>query len=117
LCSVAKVKVENIRKGIIPIYESGLTRTVEENYKAGSLTFTTDVKLGIEFGDIQFIAVGTPSNEDGSEDLKYVLAVAEVIATHMDSSKIIIDKSTAPVRAADKVNKKVAEVLESLKFS
>ena len=110
---VDKNKVENLKKGIIPIYEPGLTLIVEENYKEGRLEFTTDAKIGIEHADIQFIAVGTPADEDGSADLKYVLAVAETIATLMESSKIIIDKSTVPVGTADKVNKKVAKVLES----
>lgn len=106
-------KVENLKKGIIPIYEPGLTPVVEENYKAGRLEFTTDAKVGIEHSDIQFIAVGTPPDEDGSADLKHVLAVAEIIATHMDRSKLIIDKSTVPVGTADKVSKKVAEILEN----
>lgn len=104
-------KVENLKKGIIPIYEPGLTPIVEVNYKAGRLEFTTDAKIGIEHADIQFIAVGTPPDEDGSADLKYVLAVAETIATHMTNPKIIIDKSTVPVGTADKVSAKVAEVL------
>lgn len=105
-------KVENLKKGIIPIYEPGLSSIVEENYKAGRLNFTTDAKVGVEFGEIQFIAVGTPPDEDGSADLQYVLAVAETIATYMTSPKIIIDKSTVPVGTADKVKQKVAEVLQ-----
>ena len=109
---VDKTRVENLKKGIIPIYEPGLTPIVEENYKDGRLEFTTDAKVGIEHGNIQFIAVGTPPDEDGSADLKYVLAVAETIATHMNNSKIIIDKSTVPVGTADKVSEKVAEVLK-----
>ena len=109
---VDETRVENLIKGIIPIYEPGLTPIVEDNYKAGRLEFTTNAKVGIKHGDIQFIAVGTPPDEDGSADLKYVLAVAETIATHMTSSKIIIDKSTVPVGTADKVKEKVAEVLK-----
>ena len=105
-------KVENLKKGVIPIYEPGLTAIVEDNYKARRLEFTTDAKAGVEHGDIQFIAVGTPPDEDGSADLQYVLAVAETIATHMDSPKIIINKSTVPVGTADKVKEKVAEVLQ-----
>lgn len=77
------------------------------------LSFTTDARFGVEHGEIQFIAVGTPPDEDGSADLKYVLAVAETIASHMTSPKIIIDKSTVPVGTADKVSAKVAEVLGS----
>jgi len=105
-------KVDNLKKGIISIYEPGLIPIVEDNYKAGRLEFTTDAKIGIEHADIQFIAVGTPPDEDGSADLKYVLSVAETIATHMDSYKIVIGKSTVPVGTADKVNKKVSEVLK-----
>ena len=114
---VDETRVENLKKGIIPIYEPGLTPIVEENYKAGRLEFTTDAKVGIEHGDIQFIAVGTPPDEDGSADLKYVLAVAETIATHMNKNQIIIDKSTVPVGTADKVNIKVAEVLKKRNVS
>ncbi len=109
---VDETRVENLKKGIIPIYEPGLTPIVEENYKDGRLEFTIDAKVGIEHGDIQFIAVGTPPDEDGSADLKYVLAVAETIATHMNKNQIIIDKSTVPVGTADKVSEKVAEVLQ-----
>jgi len=104
-------KVENLKKGIIPIYEPGLTPLVEHNYQEGRLHFSTDAAEGIEHGEIQFIAVGTPPDEDGSADLKYVLSVAETIATHMDSPKIIVDKSTVPVGTADKVQAKVEEVL------
>lgn len=109
---IDKEKVENLKTGVIPIYEPGLIPIVEENYKAGRLVFTTDVKSGVEYGDIQFIAVGTPPDEDGSADLKYVLAVADSIANHMTTPKIIIDKSTVPVGTADKVSEKIAEVLE-----
>ena len=112
LCvDVDQNKVDNLKKGMIPIYEPGLTSLVEENYKAGRLDFTTDAKLGVAFGNIQFIAVGTPPDEDGSADLQYVLAVAETIATHMQDEKIIIDKSTVPVGTADKVKARVHEVL------
>ena len=109
---VDETRVENLKKGIIPIYEPGLTPLVEENYKSGRLEFTTDAKVGVEHGDIQFIAVGTPPDEDGSADLKYVLTVAETIATHMNKDQIIIDKSTVPVGTADKVSAKVAAVLK-----
>ena len=109
---IDEAKVENLKKGIIPIYEPGLTSIVEENYKAGRLDFTSDEKVGVSHGEFQFIAVGTPPDEDGSADLKYVLAVAETISTHMTSSKVIIDKSTVPVGTADKVKQKVAEILK-----
>lgn len=106
-------KVDNLKKGIIPIYEPGLTAIVEETYKNGLLDFTTDAKAGIDHGQIQFIAVGTPPDEDGSADLKYVLAVAETIATHMSTHKIIINKSTVPVGTADKVSNKIKDVLST----
>jgi len=97
LCvDVDEKKVENLKKGIIPIYEPGLTPLVEENYEAGRLDFSTDAEKAVNHGEFQFIAVGTPPDEDGSADLKYVLTVAETIATHMQKSKIIINKSTVP---------------------
>ncbi|EAU54544.1 UDP-glucose dehydrogenase family protein [Mariprofundus ferrooxydans] len=110
---VDQEKVDNLKKGIIPIYEPDLTPIVIENYQNGRLNFTTDAKSGVNHGEIQFIAVGTPPDEDGSADLQYVLAVAEMIATHMQGPKIIIDKSTVPVGTADKVSARVAEVLTS----
>jgi UDPglucose 6-dehydrogenase len=110
---INETKIENLKKGVMPFFEPGLKPIVDQNYNAGRLSFATDAKIGIEHADIQFIAVGTPPDEDGSADVKYVLAVAEIIATHMNSSKIIIDKSTVPVGTAGRVNKKIAEVLES----
>jgi UDPglucose 6-dehydrogenase len=104
-------KVEELKKGNIPIYEPGLTPLVEENYKAGRLKFTVDAEYGVSHGDVQFIAVGTPPDEDGSADLKYVLAVAGTIAKYMDSHKIIIDKSTVPVGTGDKVKSHIQKVL------
>lgn len=110
---VDQAKVDNLKKGVIPIYEPGLTPIVEQTFKDGLLNFTTDAEEGVKHGAIQFIAVGTPPDEDGSADLKYVLAVAETIATYMDESKIIVDKSTVPVGTADKVANKVAETLSA----
>ncbi len=112
---IDQAKVDNLKQGLIPIYEPGLTPLVQETYKNGQLSFTTDAKSGVEHGKVQFIAVGTPPDEDGSADLKYVLAVAETIATHMTDAKIIIDKSTVPVGTADKVTAKIASVLTSRK--
>ncbi|MEY8213522.1 MAG: UDP-glucose/GDP-mannose dehydrogenase family protein [Colwellia sp.] len=111
---IDSVKIENLKNGIIPIYEPGLTRIVQDNFASGHLLFTTDAEFGVNFAELQFIAVGTPPDEDGSADLKYVLKVAETIATHMTSSKIIIDKSTVPVGTAAKVTTKVISVLNEL---
>jgi len=105
-------KVDGLKKGDIPIYEPSLSGMVVDNHKAGRLDFTTDAKQGVDYGEIQFIAVGTPPDEDGSADLQYVLAVAETIATYMQGSKIIVDKSTVPVGTADKVHAKVDKVLQ-----
>lgn len=80
---IDNAKIESLKKGIIPIYEPGLTPLVEQNYKEGRLHFTTSVETGVKHGEFQFIAVGTPPDEDGSADLQYVLAVAKSIAhTH-----------------------------------
>ncbi|MGP5479166.1 UDP-glucose dehydrogenase family protein [Pseudomonas helleri] len=104
-------KVERLKLGHIPIYEPGLEALVKENYEAGRLNFTTDAAAGVKHGEVQFIAVGTPPDEDGSADLKYVLAVAETIAQHMERPQIIIDKSTVPVGTADKVSQRITDVL------
>lgn len=108
---VDEVKIENLKKGIIPIYEPGLTPLVQANFASGQIRFTTSAEEGVEFGEVQFIAVGTPPDEDGSADLKYVLAVAQTIATYMQAPKIIVDKSTVPVGTADKVAKAIAAKL------
>ena len=105
-------KVDNLKKGIIPIYEPGLTPLVNSNFEAGRVVFTTDAAQGIKHGDVIFIAVGTPPEEDGSADLKYVLSVASIVAANMQSHKIIINKSTVPVGTADKVTAKITEVLK-----
>lgn len=107
-------KVENLKKGMIPIFEPGLTPLVTSNFEAGRLTFTTDAREGVEHGELIFIAVGTPPDEDGSADLKYVLAVAETIAEFMQGPKVIINKSTVPVGTADKVRAKVSEKLSAM---
>lgn len=107
-------KVDRLKEGHIPIYEPGLTPLVTSNYEAGRVDFTTDAARGIEHGEVIFIAVGTPPDEDGSADLKYVLAVAETVATHMQSHKIVINKSTVPVGTADKVSNKITETLAKL---
>ncbi|QOR39088.1 UDP-glucose/GDP-mannose dehydrogenase family protein [Billgrantia diversa] len=110
---VDAAKVERLKNGDIPIYEPGLEPLVRESYAAGRLQFTTDAAEGVKYGQVQFIAVGTPPDEDGSADLKYVLAVAETIAQHMERDQVIINKSTVPVGTADKVFSKVDSVLEA----
>lgn len=104
-------KIEQLQQGIIPIYEPGLEEMVKDNQAAGRLQFTTDVKQAVDFGLFQFVAVGTPPDEDGSADLKYVLAVAKSIAEHMSDYKVVIDKSTVPVGTADKVKNVISQVL------
>ncbi|MFG1497437.1 UDP-glucose/GDP-mannose dehydrogenase family protein [Saccharospirillum sp. HFRX-1] len=105
-------RVENLKQGRIPIYEPGLEPLVKENYQEGRLNFTTDAAEAVRHGDILFIAVGTPPDEDGSADLKYVLTVARTIAETMDDYKVVINKSTVPVGTADKVTAAIAEVLQ-----
>jgi len=108
---VDAAKIALLRQGGIPIYEPGLEDLVRRNVQAGRLHFTDDVAQSVAFGDVQFIAVGTPPGEDGSADLKYVLAAAQNIARHMTSRKLIVDKSTVPVGTADKVRAVVAKEL------
>ncbi|MCQ8103408.1 UDP-glucose/GDP-mannose dehydrogenase family protein [Methylomonas sp. SURF-2] len=117
---VDQAKIDKLKQGIIPIYEPGLEEMVKDNMLAGRLQFTTDVKEAVDFGLFQFVAVGTPPDEDGSADLKYVLAVAKSVAEHMTDYKIIVDKSTVPVGTADKVKQTVLDELakrgETLEF-
>lgn len=105
-------KVEQLKMGIIPIYEPGLESIVKENHAAGRLEFTTDAVAAIKHGQVQFVAVGTPPDEDGSADLTYVLNVATTIAEHMERDQVIVNKSTVPVGSADKVRAAVEDVLK-----
>jgi UDPglucose 6-dehydrogenase len=105
-------KIARLNKGDIPIYEPGLEAYVERNVEAGRLKFTTDVKQSVDHGLFQFIAVGTPPDEDGSADLKHVLAVARSIGENMDDYRIVVDKSTVPVGTADKVKAEIANALQ-----
>lgn len=107
---VDQVKIDNLNNGIIPIYEPGLETLVKENQKNGRLKFTTNIKEAVDHGVFQFIAVGTPPDEDGAADLQYVLAVAKSIAENMTEYKIVIDKSTVPVGTADKVKEVMRQV-------
>jgi UDPglucose 6-dehydrogenase len=104
-------KIETLKQGGIPIYEPGLEDMVKRNVAAGRLSFTTDIAESVAFGDIQFIAVGTPPDEDGSADLQYVVAAARNIGRHMDGYKLVVDKSTVPVGTADKVKAALQEEL------
>jgi len=105
-------KVDSLNSGIIPIYEPGLEPLVTKNHQDGNLMFTTDAAAGVQFGEVIFIAVGTPPDEDGSADLKYVLAVADTIATHMNAHKYVVDKSTVPVGTADRVKEALSQRLQ-----
>ena len=110
---VDAAKVAGLERGIIPIYEPGLTPMVKANHAAGRLHFTTDAAAGVAHGDIIFIAVGTPPDEDGSADLQYVLAVASAIGQHLRKPAVVVDKSTVPVGTTDKVRATIAAELEA----
>ncbi|MGW8194052.1 MAG: UDP-glucose dehydrogenase family protein [Desulforhopalus sp.] len=109
-------KIEGLKSGTIPIFEPGLADLVSSNYKRERLLFTTDPRVGVDHADLQFIAVGTPPDEDGSADLQYVLAVASQIAELMNDGKIVIDKSTVPVGTADKVRARMQHILRERKL-
>ena len=104
-------KIEILNSGGVPIYEPGLKEMIERNRAAGRLQFSTDIAASVAHGDIQFIAVGTPPDEDGSADLQYVVAAARNIGLHMTTPKVIVDKSTVPVGTADKVSAAITEEL------
>jgi UDPglucose 6-dehydrogenase len=113
LCvDVDQKKIEGLKQGVIPIHEPGLDALIKSNLEAERLKFTTSAKEGVDHGLFQLIAVGTPPDEDGSADLKYVLTVARTIGEHMGEYKVVITKSTVPVGTSDKVS---AAVMESLK--
>lgn len=112
LClDVDKKKIDLLNNGGVPIYEPGLGEIIARNRETGRLEFSTDIEHGVEHGEIQFIAVGTPPDEDGSADLQYVLAAARNIGKYMADFKVIVDKSTVPVGTADKVRGVIAEEL------
>jgi UDPglucose 6-dehydrogenase len=114
---IDQAKVAALNAGEIPIYEPGLAEVVRNNRAAGRLHFTTDVAEGVRHGELQFIAVGTPKNEDGSADLRHVLTVAATIGKHITDYKVVVDKSTVPVGTADRVRETIAAALASRRVS
>lgn len=114
---VNAAKIDNLKKGILPIYEPGLEAIVERNVAAGRLHFTTKLPEAIAGAEAAFIAVGTPPGEDGSADLRYVLAVAKEIGEHMADYLVVITKSTVPVGTAEKVRKELAAALQKRQAS
>ena len=112
LCvDIDPVKVAGLQRGVIPIYEPGLEKLVIDSAAGGRLRFTTDAREGVDFATLQFIAVGTPPDEDGSADMRYVLAVADSIASHMQAHRVVVLKSTVPVGTNDRVRAAIARRL------
>jgi len=114
LCvDIDEAKIERLKRGEMPIHEPGLEPMVKRWSEAGRLKFTTDVKEGVAHGLFQFISVGTPQDEDGSADLKYVLAVARSIGENLVDYRIVVDKSTVPVGTADRVRAEIQAALRA----
>jgi UDPglucose 6-dehydrogenase len=107
-------KIEKLNKGVIPIFEPGLDVIVERNTYYKRLTFTSEVEKAVEAADVVFIAVGTPSTEDGSADLRYVEAAARTVARALNGYKVVVDKSTVPIGTGRKVKEWIREELEKL---
>jgi UDPglucose 6-dehydrogenase len=105
-------KIRILKEGGIPIHEPGLLEIVRRNVENGRLSFTTNIEEAVHFGEVQFIAVGTPPDEDGSADLQYVTEAARNIGRFMTSEKVIVDKSTVPIGTGDKVRAAVTEELK-----
>src|SRR4051812_19013498 len=109
LCvDIDQKKVDNLKNGIVPIFEPGLDAIVKQAVQNGLLNFTTNMDEAVQHGELQFIAVGTPSGEDGSADLQYVVAVAKTIGQRMKGYKVVVNKSTVPIGTAEKVNEALA---------
>lgn len=113
---VQEEKIEKLKQGIVPIYEPGLEDMVHRNFKAGRLKFTTDLSTCINEVEVIFSAVGTPPDEDGSADLRYVLEVAETIGQHLKNYMLVVTKSTVPVGTAQKVKTKIQAELDKRKI-
>ena len=105
-------KIRILKEGGIPIHEPGLLEIVRRNVENGRLSFTTNIEEAVHFGEVQFIAVGTPPDEDGSADLQYVTEAARNIGRFMTNEKVIVDKSTVPIGTGDKVKAAIAEELK-----
>ncbi|MGB0777734.1 MAG: UDP-glucose dehydrogenase family protein [Flavobacteriaceae bacterium] len=118
---IDKKKVEDLKEGIIPIYEPGLEPMVKRNVEQGRLQFSTSLKDHLSEAKVTFIAVGTPMGEDGSADLQYVLGVARELGQHMNNPLVVVDKSTVPIGTGDKVKAAIQEELDkrgvSIEFS
>jgi len=110
---VDAAKVAGLERGIVPIYEPGLAPMVKSNHAVGRLRFSTDAAAAVAHGEVVFIAVGTPPDEDGSADLRYVLAVARSIGAHLERPAVVVDKSTVPVGTADRVRAAIAAELQA----
>lgn len=110
---VDAVKIGDLENGVVPIYEPGLQNIVQSNLEAQRLTFTTNAEFGVAHGEIIFIAVGTPADEEGSADLSYVLDVARTIGNHMNDPRIVVGKSTVPVGTMELVRDAIAAILEN----
>jgi UDPglucose 6-dehydrogenase len=114
---VDREKIDRLNDGDVPIYEPGLADLLARNMEAGRMEFTTDVEKAVDHGLFQMIAVGTPPDEDGSADLRHVLAVAQSVGQHMDDYRVIVDKSTVPVGTAEKVRQTISAVLDERKVN
>ena len=104
-------KINKLKQSIVPIHEPGLQKLIQANLEAGHIDFTLDAEIGIEHGPLQFIAVGTPPDEDGSADLRHVLAVANTIGQYMNEYRVVVNKSTVPVGTASKVAETIRQQL------
>ena len=112
LClDIDEKKVNSLKTGVVPIFEPGLAPLIKQNFSKKTLNFSSDLEKGVAHGDVIFIAVGTPEEEDGSADLKHVLSVAETIGQFMRDEKVVVDKSTVPVGTADKVKETIEKIL------
>ena len=112
LClDIDEKKVNSLKTGVVPIFEPGLEPLIKQNFAKKTLNFSSDLEKGVAHGEVIFIAVGTPEEEDGSADLKHVLSSAETIGQFMQDDKVVVDKSTVPVGTADRVKETIEKIL------